>query len=155
MRHGEAEQGYKLAREIVALSAADRWDRARLEWQIEDIYIQPEPETCLCGHFPINELCVLRNTKNGNAAVVGNVCVKKFMELRSDKMFDAIKRVAADETRALNVEAIEHAFARSWINKWERDFYLDTWRLRVLSDNRETKRIQINRKVLARVRTSR
>jgi len=146
---------YKLPREIIARSAADTWDQARLEWRIEDIYIQQEPETCLCGHYPINETRVLRNTKNRATAVVGNVCVKKFMKLRSDKMFDAIKRVTADETRALNVEAVEHAFAKGWVNEWERNFYLDTWRLRVLSANRMNKRVQINRKVLAKVRTAR
>jgi len=155
MSHGDSEQGYKLAREIVALSVADRWDHARSEWQIEAIYIQPTPETCLCGHFPINEICVLRNTKNRNTAVVGNICVNKFMQLRSDKVFDAVKRVAADETRALNVEAIAHAFARGWINEWERKFYIGTWKLRRLSANRKAKRIEINRKVLARVRTNR
>ena len=132
--------GYKLGREIVSLSVATTWDKARLEWDIDEIYIQEEPDTCLFGHFPINEICVLRNRKNDATAVVGNVCVKKFMKLRSDKVFDAIKRVTADETRALNVEAIEHAFAKGWINEWERSFYLDTWRLRALSANRENKR---------------
>ncbi len=146
---------YKLSREIIALSVANTWDRARPEWQIEDIYIQEEPDTCLCGHFPINELCVLRNIQNRATAVVGNVCVKKFLGLRSDKMFDAVKRVASDETRALNVEAVEHAHGKGWINDWEQSFYLDTWRLRNLSTNRMEKRVQINRKVLARVRTNR
>ena len=90
MKMTESDDGYKLGRAIIALSEADRWDRARLEWWIEEIYIQREPETCLCGHFPINELCVLRNEKNGHSAIVGNVCVKKFMKLSSDKMFAAI-----------------------------------------------------------------
>ncbi len=87
-----------------------------MEWRIEDIYIQRKPETCLCGHFPISELCVLRNRKNHNKAIVGNVCVKKFMKLPSDRMFAAIKRVTADETKALNVPVIEHAIAKRWIS---------------------------------------
>ena len=124
----ESDHGYKLGREIIALSEADHWDLARLEWGIEDIYMQQEPEACLCGHFPINELCVLWNRKNGNRAIVGNVCVRKFMKLPSNKMFAAIKRVTADATKAFNVELIEHAFAKGWINQWERGFYLDTWR---------------------------
>ena len=155
MKMTESADGYKLGREIIALSEADRWDRARLEWWIEEIYIQREPETCLCGHFPINELCVLRNEKNGHSAIVGNVCVKKFMKLSSDKMFAAIKRVTDDETNAFNVELIEHAFTKGWINQWERGFYLDTWRKRKLSDRQMAKRLQFNRKILAQVRTSR
>ena len=147
--------GFALGRKIVALSEADDWDRARLEWRIEDIYIQSEPESCLCGHFPINEICVLQNRKNHNTAIVGNVCVKKFMEPSSDRMFAAIKRVTADETKALNVQVIEHAFPKCWINAWERGFYLDTWRKRELSDRQMIKRREINRKVLAQVRTNR
>ena len=155
MKNGKSSHGYKLGREIIALSRADRWDRARLEWMIEDIYIQEESDSCLCGHFPINEICVLRNTKNGAKAVVGNVCVKKFMKLRSDKMFDAIKRIAADVTRALNVEAIEHAFSRGWITEWERGFYLDTWRKQKPSAKQLNIRTKVNRKVLSRVKSNR
>lgn len=146
---------FPLGRRIVELSEADDWDRARLEWRIEDIYIQRRPETCLCGHFPINELCVLRNKKNHNKATVGNVCVKKFMKLPSERMFDAIKRVTADETKAFNVQVIEHSFAKHWINDWEKKFYLDTWRKRNLSGPQLAKRREINRKVLAQVRTNR
>ena len=150
MKMTGSDDGYKLGREIIALSEADHWARARLEWGIEDIYIQSEPETCLCGHFPINELCVLRNRKNGNCAIVGNVCVKKFMKLPSDKMFAAIKRVNDDATKAFNVELIEHAFDKGWINQWEKDFYLNTWRKRKLSDRQREKRLQVNQKILAK-----
>lgn len=144
-----------MGRRIVALSEADVWDRARLEWDIEEIYVQREPDTCLCGHYPIKELCVLRNSKNHNKAIVGNICVKKFMKLSSDRMFAAIKRVTVDETKALNADVIEHARGKRWINDWEHGFYLDTWRKRDLSDKQMTVRRKINRKVLARVRTNR
>ena len=104
---------YKLPEEIVARSVANSWDEARLEWRIEDTYWEQEPDTYLCGQFPMNEMCYLRNIKNGQRALVGNICVKKFLDLPSDKMFDAIKRIAKDETEALNPEAIEHAHSKS------------------------------------------
>ena len=148
-------QEYKLAEEIVALSDADVWDRAKLEWELEDIYHEEEPDTCLCGQFPINELCYLRNTKNGNRALVGNVCVKKFLGLPSDKIFDAINRTIKDINKALNAEAIDHAFKKRWISQWERDFYFDTWRKRLLSYKQAVKRIEINERVLRNVRNAR
>ena len=61
----------------------------------------------------MNEMCYLRNIKNGQRGLVGNICVKKFLNLPSDKRFDAIKRTAKDETEALNPEAIEHAHSKS------------------------------------------
>ena len=141
----------QLSAEIIARSVATKWDPARLEWVLETVYFADEPETCLCSHFPIIELCVLRNTKNGAEAVVGNHCVKKFMGLGSDKIFQALKRIQRDEEGALNTEAIEYALRRKWINDWEQRFYFDTWRKRVLSGRQLEIRVEINRKVLAAV----
>lgn len=146
---------YKLSEQIIAHSVADRWDEARLEWAIEDIYWEEDPDTCLCGHFPINELCFLRNHKNNEKVLVGNQCVKKFMGLSSDKIFDAIKRISKDPEKALNLEAIKHAHTKGWINEWEHNFYFNTWRKRKLSIKMMDKRKQINRRVLAGVRNAR
>ena len=57
--------------------------------------------------------------------------------------------------RGFNVELIEHAFAKGWINQWERGFYLDTWRKQKLSDRQMATRLQVNQKILAQVRTNR
>ncbi|MCH9695194.1 MAG: hypothetical protein K0U72_11860 [Gammaproteobacteria bacterium] len=138
---------YKLAQGIIALSESNTWDRAKLEWSLDDVYEAEEPETCLCGHFPIIEICVLRNTKNQNRTIVGNCCVKKFIGLPSDKIFQAVKRVRKDNTKSLNAEAIEHAHKKKWINDWERDFYLDIMRKRKLSLRQQNKKKQINDKL--------
>ena len=87
-------------------------------------------------------------------AVVGNVCVKKFLGLPSGKIFQAIRRVASDEERSLNIETIEHAYKKGWINGWEQQFSLDTLRKRNLSQKQLAKRVQVNRKVLRRVQRS-
>ena len=75
---------FKLIEEIIALSEASNWDEAKREWALLHVYREDDPLTCLCGHFPINEICVIGNMKNGREAIVGNVCVKKFMGLPSD-----------------------------------------------------------------------
>jgi hypothetical protein len=143
---------YRLIEEIIKLSVANTWDEAKLEWQLAEIYHQEEPDTCLCGHFPINEICVLRNKRNNSTTEVGNICVKKFLGLPSELIFQALRRIAKDETRALNAEAIDHAFHKGWINSWEKKFYFNTMRKRNFSDKQLAKRIEINRKVLNRTR---
>ena len=40
MKSAQTPDGDKLGREIVALSVATTWDKARLEWGIDEIYIQ-------------------------------------------------------------------------------------------------------------------
>ncbi len=142
---------YKLAKEIIALSEASNWDQAKLEWSLESIYKEDEPDTCLCGHFPIIEICILRNKINSNTAIVGNCCVKKFIGLPSDKIFQAVKRVGKDDTKSLNAETIDHAFQNRWINEWEYKFYMDILRKRSLTDKQLSKKRQINRKVLSRI----
>ena len=151
----EKSNKYQLTKSIINLSVAKTWDEAKLEWNLEAIYRQDEPDTCLCGHFPIIELCVLRNRCNRNEAIVGNVCVKKFMGMPSDMVFQAVRRVTQDLSKALNAEAIKHAHERGWINDWERVFYFDTMRKRVLSGKQAQKRQQINEKVMRQINRNR
>lgn len=143
---------FKLTSEIVARSVSKIWDCAKLEWMLHEVYEADEPETCLCGHHPIIELCVLRNKVNQGLATVGNCCVKKFIGLPSDLIFQAVKRVRADGARSLNAEALAHALEKSWINKWEYDFYLSLIRKRNLSDKQAAKKQQINQKFLFNMR---
>ena len=142
---------YQLTTRPIDLSVEDAWDEAKLEWALESVWREDEPDTCLCGHFPIIEICLLRNRRNGNSAIVGNCCVKKFTNLPSDLIFQAVKRIQDDIDRAINAETIDHAHEKGWINDWERKFYLDTWRKRKLSGSQQTKRRQINNKILARI----
>ena len=107
---------FKLTAEIVARSSSEVWDSAKREWSLADVYVADHPETCLCGHTPIFEICVLRNRVNGGYADVGNCCVKKFMGIPSHLIFDGIKRVRKDPSTALNEAAIEHAANRGWIS---------------------------------------
>ncbi|MEB1348186.1 hypothetical protein VDP57_12635 [Xanthomonas campestris pv. campestris] len=143
---------YKLTSAIVELSAAMSWEAAKLEWHLNEVYEAEEPETCLCGHFPIVELCILGNKANGNEATVGNCCVKRFIGLPSDKIFQAVKRVRKETSKSLNAEAIRHAFDRNWLTAWERDFYFDVMRKRNLTLKQQEKKKQINELVLQRMK---
>lgn len=97
-------------------------------------------------------MCVLKNKINGELATVGNCCVKKFLGLPSDKIFQAVKRVRKDKKKSLNAETITHAFDRKWINEWERDFYLNIMRKRNLTDKQAQKKLQVNERVLIGMR---
>jgi hypothetical protein len=127
---------------------ARTWDAAKLEWELKEIYESEEPETCLCGHFPIIELCVIGNKLNRNSATVGNCCVKKFIGLPSDRIFQAVKRIRKDGAKSLSAEAVDYAFNRGWLTDWERDFYFDIMRKRTLSPKQAAKKAQINERYL-------
>ncbi len=143
---------YKLTEEIINRSQSKVWDVAKLEWSLYQIYEAEEPETCLCGHFPIIEICTLRNKLNEQFATVGNCCVKKFIGLPSDLIFQAVKRVRKDNQKSLNAEAIKHAYDKGWINEWEYKFSIDTMRKRKLSAKQLQTRIKVNEKMLTNMR---
>jgi hypothetical protein len=142
---------YKLTVEIIARSEADTWEAAKNEWTLETIYEVDEPGTCLCGHYPIIEFCVIQNRLNGGRAVVGNVCVNKFLGLGSNRIFDCVKRIRHDISKSMNEDTIEYAFRKGWINKWEYGFLFDTMRKRNMSGRQLDTRIKINRGFLARM----
>ena len=145
---------YKLTEEIIARSEGKIWDAAKLEWVLHEIYEAEEPETCLCGHFPIIEVCTLQNKLNANFATVGNCCVRKFIGLPSDLIFKAVKRVRKHIQKSLNIEAIQHAYDKGWINEWEYEFSIDTMRKRNLTQSQMAKREQVNKKMLTRMSRS-
>lgn len=133
---------------ILKLSEASEWEVARKEWGLISVSEAEEPETCLCGHYPIIEICTISNTLNGNRTDVGNHCVKRFLGLRSDLIFAALKRVKKDNTKSLNAEAIVFFYKRNLLNDWEYHFLQDTMSKRNLSAAQLKKREAINQKVL-------
>jgi hypothetical protein len=150
--NGDGHAPYRLTAEIVALSVACTWPEAKQEWELVSVYFADadRPGTCLCGHSPIIEHCVLVNRCNGNTAVVGNVCVTRFLGLDADAIFRSLRRLQANPAGAMSPAAVEHAHGRGWLNDWERGFYLKTLRWRRLTPKQLAKRAEINRAVLRR-----
>jgi hypothetical protein len=146
----EQSNQFRLFQEIIARSVAKIWDEAKVEWDLKHVYREDEPLTCLCGHTPIIEICVLQNRRNGNMAEVGNVCVTRFLGLESDLIFSGLRRVAKDASKALNEAATNYAHEQGWITDWEKQFSLDTNRKRKLSAKQALKREEINQRVLAK-----
>ena len=142
----------KLKAAILELSVSVEWSVAKGEWLLEGVYEVEEPVSCLCGHMPIIEICVLRNEKNGKNAEVGNICVHKFIGLGSKIIFDCLGRIRKDDSKALNNAATEHFYKKGSITNWERSFLIDTFRKRILSKKQLDQRRLINCKVLKAVR---
>ncbi len=139
---------FRLTSEIIARSTSKVWDQAKREWRLIEVYESDTPETCLCGHFPIIEICVLKNSTTNTVVDVGNCCVKKFIGINSPLIFEGLKRVQKDVTAALNEAAIDYAVDRKWINSWEEGFLRDTMRKRSLTGSQIATRTKINTKVI-------
>jgi len=146
--NGDGYNFKQLKDAILKRSVDTSWEVARLEWRLQHVHFVDEPETCLCGHFPIIEICVLKNIRNRNLAEVGNVCVKKFMGIRSDKIFNCIKRIQKDADKAPNAEMIALLSQQNLISDWEKKFSINTMLKRNLTATQLAKRREINLKIL-------
>lgn len=141
-----------LKAEILSRSRATDWETAKSEWYLVSISEADEPETCLCSHFPIIELCTVANRLTQVQVDVGNVCVKRFLGFRSDLIFAAIKRIRADISRSINADAAVLFHERGIINAWEYGFQQSTMAKRNLSEKQLQTRISINQKILASIK---
>jgi hypothetical protein len=103
---GDGYNFQQLKAAILALSRATDWEVAKKEWRLFEISEADESETCLCGHFPIIELCTIAMPQPGSRSDVGNVCVKRFLGFRSDLIFHSLKRVRAKSQLAACLTAV-------------------------------------------------
>lgn len=149
---GDGYNFQQLKAHILSLSDAAIWEVAVKEWSLVGIHEADDPDTCACGHFPIIEICSIRNRITGHLTEVGNVCVKRFLGLRSDLIFTAIKRIRRDPDKSLNADAVAFFHERGLLNQWEYGFCQNTMRLRNLSRAQIAKRRCINQKVLTAIK---
>lgn len=133
---------------ILPLSKATVWEVAGKEWRLVDVSEAEEPERCLCGHYPIIELCTISNVVTGRTVDVGNVCVKRFLGIRSDLIFASLKRIRRDLDKSIGADAAAFFHGRGVINSWEYEFQQDTMRKRNLSEKQLSTRRKINTKIL-------
>jgi hypothetical protein len=136
---------------ILLLSQATDWETARKEWALHTVYEVGHPDTCLCGHYPIIEICEIHNRVTGARTDVGNVCIKRFLGFRADLIFKALARIRRNAAKSLNADAIAFFRARGALSDWEYGFLQDTLRKRSLSDRQRATRASINRRLLAAV----
>ncbi|MDR3451148.1 MAG: hypothetical protein P4M15_15620 [Alphaproteobacteria bacterium] len=149
---GDGYNFQQLKTEILALSKAQEWEVAKKEWKLVEISEASDPETCLCGHYPIIELCTISNIVTGRSVDVGNVCVKRFLGFRSDLIFTSVKKIRNDINKSIGADAIVFFYERDVINSWEYNFLQDNMRKRILTPSQAAKRRTINQKILNSIR---
>lgn len=150
-------EGYNFERlrgAILPLSRADDWIAAKKEWELVNIsQAEPaEPETCLCEHHPILELCEIRNRLTRHRAIVGNQCVRRFLGLESEALFRGIRRIRKDISKSMGADLAVWLFERGLITQWEYEFQVSTFRKRILSNKQSHHRQQINQKALRAIK---
>jgi hypothetical protein len=144
---GHNEAKFKAA--ILQLSTSLDWDEAKAEWDLYFVYVDPTNRACECEHSPIHQICVIENRKNNAKTEVGNVCVRRFLRLLSNRVFSVLKRLQSDIQKSLNPAALDLFRDRGVISHHECEEYKDYWRKRTaLSDYQKDQKADINKRVL-------
>jgi hypothetical protein len=144
---GHNEAKFKAA--ILKLSTSPDWDEAKAEWELFFVYDDPSDRSCECEHSPIHQICVIRNRKNANRTEVGNVCVRRFLRLMSNRIFSVIKRLRHDIQKSLNPAALQLFRERGVLTFPEEQEYKQYWRKRTtLTDDQKKQKLNINTRVL-------
>ena len=117
---------------------------------MQNLQIEVVKKTCLCGHYPIVELCHLTNRYTNEDVVVGNVCVTKFMhvDVPVAQIIPSILRIKDNLSNSINEKLLDVVIDKNLINEWEINFYSNTIRKRKLSFLQEDKRKKINSKII-------
>jgi hypothetical protein len=147
MSAGHNEVKFKAA--ILALSTSPDWDGAKAEWDLHFVYVDGSDRACECEHSPIHQICVIKNRKNSATTEVGNVCVRRFLRLLSNRIFSVLKRLHADIQKSLNPVSLDLFRDRGVISYAEAQEYKEYWRKRTtLTVDQKLQKLDINQRVL-------
>ena len=137
---------------LLRYSEAKRWDDAKLEWYLDHIWFADieDAQTCACGHYPIYEVCVVKNELNNTVLEIGNCCINHV-----SPEFEVLKRIfpALKEGR-INPAVVDYAFKQEIVNDWEKKFLQNVWRKQSLTQKQATKFEQIRYKIYENIQIS-
>ena len=136
-----------IKKHIVSLSNSESFNDAKVEWELYKVELCDIWYRCPCNH-PIKELCHIKNRLNSNKTYVGNVCIYKFMDLKTDNIFSGIKRISQDIYANVNKDLIEYLRYNKHLSPNEYRFLLQTKRKRKLSAKQYAWKKIINKKIL-------
>jgi hypothetical protein len=87
---------------------------------------------------------------NGKTTEVGNCCINRFLGLDYKNVFVSIRKVRKDGGASFNEATVLLAHQLRIISDKDKNFYLDIWRKRELSEAQLKWKNDINRRIMAR-----
>lgn len=100
----------QLKRIVVENSVAKTWAEARKEWTL--VGVCRKPNHCVCD-MPIVENMEIRNVRNNNLLIVGNVCINRFA---NKEWTDAAPRSMWRSLKKLHMGKRERPVSQSLLN---------------------------------------
>ena len=139
---------------ILPLSKSDVFEVARTEWDLVNVEMTEEFDSCPCGQS-IKEHCYITNRVTGESTYVGNVCINRFIGIDTGTLFDGLKRIAKDPYANANLDVIKHGRKMGFIYDSEYEFLVETRLARKLSPKQREWKRKINRRITQQIAVKR
>jgi hypothetical protein len=145
------------------------WSVSREEWRLLDVSLTEEEyvRTCKHGHTTSNGLCVITNRprdpnrrgyrlKDCGGMELCSECVTQVLGINTEALLRCCRRIQADPSKPLSVNAALVCCRMEWLNDQELKFCLKTAhkRKRKLSARQLERRVEINGRVVYLALTS-
>ncbi|WP_334191181.1 hypothetical protein DOP62_14155 (plasmid) [Synechococcus elongatus PCC 11801] len=140
----------RLKAHILPLSCSQDFNQAKKEWDLISIEISKEYDFCPCGK-EIKEHCYIKNKRTGHTTYVGNVCVNRFIGIKTNSLFAGLKRIAEDNTKSPSEALILYAYNSGYLYEGEYEFLMAVRLKKTLSANQIAWRRKINRRILNQI----
>ncbi len=140
----------KLEQEILKRSKSKKIEEARDEWNVIGLYYKDEPHKCLCWQTNIKNLCLIRNKITWEECLIWNDCIEHFLNEDFSFLFNDIKKIARDITKAVSDTTLDYCIERWFIYSNNTSFYKTFSKCRNLKwlETQIEYRKQINREIL-------
>lgn len=128
------------------------FEAAKKEWELDHVMITEEFGKCPCSH-PIKEHCYMKNKINGNCTYVGNVCVRRFMDIDTGNLFSGLARIKKNGPKTKpNFAVIEYAHQKGYLHGHnEYEFLKGISKKRKLTTKQENWLQFINRRIIVAI----
>lgn len=135
---------WKLIERGLNVSESKIWNVAKKEWEIINVYMDYDYDTCTCDHYPIKEIIIVKNIYNNNELTIGNCCINKFFDFdfKGNKFFGALAQ------KKINQTVIDRGYKDRVLNEWEYTFLSNIWRKRKFTAKQLEKGQSLGRRLL-------
>jgi hypothetical protein len=120
---------------------------AKNEWTFKNLFNDGEWSECVCTH-PIKDNCVIYNFFNGEELIVGNCCIKQFLDLDFEPVFKNLRSLRKNpESASCRPPLIHYCYDHDVINEWESRFLLSISGKRKFTEKQSGVRKRIHSKI--------
>ncbi|WP_031411011.1 hypothetical protein [Vibrio parahaemolyticus] len=141
----------KLFEKVIALSRANNWHDAKMEWVFRGFAQGVADETCLCGKCSISKVFTLCNLYTESKIELGSSCINKFIPFSDSMLRKNAIEVLQDNAKQFHLKTMNQCVAQGIIEQNEFLYYLPVGKRKSIEPCKLEHRFAVNKKVVSKL----